>query len=221
MRYPGGKGKCYPHLINLMPPHQTYIESHLGSGAVMWHKLPAQRQIGIDIDPRVIATWKKLPGVPCELVCTDAVEYLDSVTIDSHTLIYADPPYVPETRRRNRVYRYDYTNEDHESLIRCLRRKDCLVMISGYNSDLYRSLLAGWTQITFLAKTHVETCQESVWLNFDPPMHLHDTNYLGQGFREREVFRRRRSRLQSRIEQMCLTEQYGLLEWLQNRLKEN
>ena len=32
MRYPGGKGKCYQHIINLMPMHDTYIETHLGGG---------------------------------------------------------------------------------------------------------------------------------------------------------------------------------------------
>ena len=35
MTYPGGKGTAYQKLINLMPPHACYIESHYGSGAVM------------------------------------------------------------------------------------------------------------------------------------------------------------------------------------------
>jgi site-specific DNA-adenine methylase len=38
IKFLGGKGKCYQRLINLMPPHQTYIESHLGGGAVMRNK---------------------------------------------------------------------------------------------------------------------------------------------------------------------------------------
>jgi hypothetical protein len=33
-----------------MPPHDTYIETHLGSGAVMFHKPLAARTIGIDVD---------------------------------------------------------------------------------------------------------------------------------------------------------------------------
>ncbi|MBS0352463.1 MAG: DNA adenine methylase, partial [Proteobacteria bacterium] len=48
MSYPGGKGKCYQRLINLMPPHETYIETHLGSGAVLRNKRPAKTTIGID-----------------------------------------------------------------------------------------------------------------------------------------------------------------------------
>ena len=35
MRYPGGKGKTYHQIINLLPPHKTYIETHLGGGAVV------------------------------------------------------------------------------------------------------------------------------------------------------------------------------------------
>ena len=38
MQYPGGKNNCYQQIINLIPPHDTYIEAFLGSGAVLRHK---------------------------------------------------------------------------------------------------------------------------------------------------------------------------------------
>ena len=41
-------------IIALMPPHDTYIESHLGGGAIMRRKPPAQRNIGIDLDPQAL-----------------------------------------------------------------------------------------------------------------------------------------------------------------------
>jgi DNA adenine methylase len=220
MRYPGGKGKSYPHLINLMPPHQTYVESHLGGGAVMRHKLPAKRQIGIDIDPIVIANWRALPTAPCEIVCADATQYLAALDVDRETLIYADPPYLSSTRKRARVYRFDYTAEDHEKMIDCLLRKPCMVMISGYESDLYSSLLSAWTQVSFAAKTHSGVRRESVWLNYPPPRRLHDPRHFGSGYREREVVRRRRSRLRAHIQRISQTEQYELLNWLQSQLEE-
>jgi DNA adenine methylase len=37
-------------IIALMPPHDTYIESHLGGGAIMKRKPPALRNIGIDLN---------------------------------------------------------------------------------------------------------------------------------------------------------------------------
>jgi len=219
MRYPGGKGKCYPYLLNLMPPHRTYIESHLGGGAVMRHKLPAKRQIGIDIDPGVVAKWAAFPNAPCDVVCSDATQYLNQLTLDEDTLIYADPPYLPCTRKRSRVYRFDYTVEDHEKLIHCLGQMRCMVMISGYESDLYASLLSDWARVSFSAKTHSGVRQESVWLNYDPPNQLHDTRHLGNGFREREILSRRRSRLHSRIQHISKAEQYELLAWLQSQLE--
>lgn len=50
--YPGGKNGAgvYQRIINLMPPHEVYIEPFLGSGAVLAHKRPALVNIGIDLD---------------------------------------------------------------------------------------------------------------------------------------------------------------------------
>ena len=36
----------------MMPPHATYIETHLGGGAIMRRKPPALRNIGIDRNAR-------------------------------------------------------------------------------------------------------------------------------------------------------------------------
>jgi len=61
MKYPGGKGQTFQKSINLMPPHDVYIETHLGGGAVIRNKKPARRNIGLEIDPKVIET--NLPGL--------------------------------------------------------------------------------------------------------------------------------------------------------------
>ena len=42
-------------IIALMPAHDTYIETHLGGGAIMKRKPPALNNIGIDLDPRALA----------------------------------------------------------------------------------------------------------------------------------------------------------------------
>lgn len=57
--YPGGKSGSgvAQRIINLMPPHQVYIEPFLGGGSVLRYKLPAQINIGIDRDPTVIERW--------------------------------------------------------------------------------------------------------------------------------------------------------------------
>jgi len=214
MRYPGGKGKCFQHLINLMPPHGTYIESHLGGGAVLRNKLPAKRSVGIDKDPQVISKWQLSYPQICELVEADAADYLHRYKYDGNELVYADPPYLSSTRRRARVYTCDYTSSEHEQLLSVIRQLPCMVMISGYDNELYNDALAGWRKETFFAKTHIDVRQESVWLNFEPPRQLHDSTHLGANFRERQTIKRRQQRLRERIQSMNPLERNELLQWL-------
>jgi DNA adenine methylase len=222
MRYPGGKGTCYPRLLNLMPPHSTYVETHLGGGAAMRRKVPAERQVGVDADQRVIERWKQefaSSAAPCEVVCSDAVDWIVSNPLDERALIYADPPYVAATRRRGRVYRHDYTDDDHVRLINTLRAQRCMVMISGYQNSIYDELLHDWQRVSFQTMSHSGVREETVWMNYEMPQRLHDVNHLGDGFRDREVIRRRRARLHDRISRLPLTEQHGLFEWLQKQIE--
>ncbi len=60
MGYFGSKatsGLCQA-IIAMMPPHETYIETHLGGGAIMKRKPPALHNIGIDLDPRALAAFE-------------------------------------------------------------------------------------------------------------------------------------------------------------------
>ena len=52
MSYLGSKAAsgAYQAIIAAMPAHDTYIETHLGTGAIMKYKPLASRSIGIDID---------------------------------------------------------------------------------------------------------------------------------------------------------------------------
>ncbi|WP_110643247.1 DNA adenine methylase [Salinicola sp. CPA57] len=215
MRYPGGKGKCYQRLINMMPPHQVYIESHLGGGAVMRNKKAARRNIGLDIDIKVIERWEsELPGI-CELHQIDAVSFLESYAFGGEELVYVDPPYLPETRRQEKVYRCDYSEDDHVRLLRCLIALPCKVMLSGYDCDLYNQELVGWRKVSFSAKTHVEIREETVWMNFNSPSRLHDSRFLGETFRDRQTIQRRQTRLRRRIESLDPIERHELLQWMQ------
>lgn len=214
MRYPGGKGKCYQHLINLMPPHDTYIESHLGGGAVLRNKKSAKHSIGIDKNPEVISTWHNLYPNLCELVQADAAEYLQSYRYSGNELVYSDPPYLPSTRRRSRVYACDYSNTDHERFLEVLKSLSCMTMISGYDNGLYNDVLSGWHKETFMAKTHIDLREECVWMNFPPPSQLHDTAHLGATFRERQTIKRRGQRLRGKISRLDEIERNELMCWL-------
>lgn len=60
MSYNGGKGGAgvYQKIINSMPKHRVYIETHLGGGSIMSHKKRAAASIGIDIDAAVINSFE-------------------------------------------------------------------------------------------------------------------------------------------------------------------
>jgi DNA adenine methylase len=66
-------GLCQP-IIALMPPHDTYIESHLGGGAIMQRKPPALRNIGIDLNRRALGKFRC--DYPVELVQACAHRFL-------------------------------------------------------------------------------------------------------------------------------------------------
>lgn len=219
MRYDGGKGVSFPHLINLIPPHRKYVETHLGGGAVMRNKLPAAHQVGIDLDPQVINLWRQDLAHHCDIIQGDAVDSLSTMRLNADTVIYADPPYLAETRRRVRVYRCDYSAKDHERLLECLVSLPCKILISGYPSKLYERYLAGWDVYRFEAKTHVGMREEWVWYNYPKPVVLHDDRFLGNNFRERELIRRRQERLRSRISDLTEAEQASLYAWMRERIE--
>lgn len=89
-------------------------------------------------------------------------------THDRHdALIYCDPPYVKSTRSDSGDdYRHEMTDEQHAELAAVLHDCTGAVIISGYASELYDSLYAGWRKETFShladgAKRRVEC----LWLN--------------------------------------------------------
>ena len=219
MKYPGGKGRTFQQIINLMPPHTVYVETHLGGGAVLRHKQRAQLDIAIEKDPMVaVRTAMVLPqGV--RLIRGDAHRFLRHFRAPPSTLIYADPPYLPESRRATRVYRYDYTRLDHIRLLELLRPLNCMVMISGYHSSLYEDALSDWNRESFLAKTHADVREENVWFNFPRPAVLHDARFLGANFRDRQTTKRRFERLTQRIDRLSSPEQHVLLNWLGEKIE--
>lgn len=103
----------------------------------MRNKLPAERNIGVDIDSKVIEQWRNTEPCLCELINDDVLSFLRSFPFNGNELIYVDPPYVHSTRKRSRIYRHEYTDKDHQQLLEKLLSLPCNVMISGYDNPLY------------------------------------------------------------------------------------
>jgi site-specific DNA-adenine methylase len=212
MRYPGGKGAAYQKLINLMPPHEVYIETHLGGGAVMRNKRPARSNIGIEIDTGVVGMWTNMQPIDFELVHDNAITYLKNYHFTGKELVYCDPPYLRETRKKyGRLYKYDYSYAQHIELLEVLKTLPCMVMISGYESTLYKKALQRWQTHCYQAVCHHGVATEWLWMNYSVSVELHDYRYLGDNFRERERIKRKTQRWVSKLESMPILERQALL----------
>ena len=190
MGYFGSKataGLCQP-LIAMMPPHATYIETHLGSGAIMRRKPPALRNIGIDLDGAALAGFSC--AWPVELVHGCCHRFLEAFDFDGSELVYSDPPYLRHTRKSARRYRHDYEDADHVALLALLGRLPCRVMISGYPSALYDEHLAGWRSLSLQVMNQAGVVTEKLWFNFAPDR-LHWARFAGRNFTDRQRIKRR------------------------------
>ena len=211
--FPGGKGRSFPNLINLMPPHKVYIEPYLGGGAVVRNKKPSEETIVGDLDPDLVNQARSdLTAVRGFNI--DAIELLRSQPLSLDTLVYCDPPYLLSTRRKSRIYRFEYTVDQHVELLKFLVQQRCMVLISGYDNPLYNNFLQDWSKMQFNAQTQTGPRTETAWFNYPFPKRLHDVRYWGSDFRERQNRKRRQERLRKKIDTMCPIERADFIEWV-------
>ncbi|BEO77143.1 hypothetical protein SMTE4_31130 [Serratia marcescens] len=224
MGYLGSKAAsgAYQAIISQMPPHDTYIETHLGSGAVMFHKPLAARTIGIDVDSNAFlltrGRWREKGLTPpkLNLYHGDAVGFLQRElaggTFSKHgrVLIYADPPYLPETRTSRARYRHEYTVDDHRRLIDVLRTVPANVMISGYPSALYDELLGDWRSIQFQVMTRGGPRTEQLWMNFAEG-NAYSHAFAGANYIDRQRIKRKSERWAKNYSALPAAEQTAIL----------
>jgi DNA adenine methylase len=120
------------------------------------------------------------------------VERLRGVTIENRpalevilahdseeTLYYVDPPYVKATRARpsRDMYEHEMSNAQHEELLRVLTSQvHGMVVLSGYDCDLYNDYLGDWKKVEI--KTFADGAQERVevlWLHTHTHTHTQGT----------------------------------------------
>lgn len=259
LNYPGSKWSMARMIIDLMPSHKTYLETHFGSGAVYFNKDKAIVSTINDKDDRLINMfqqlrdnenhlvksimltpysraeyelskeislnkledarrmlvrcwfaiggktnadvgwrrninwngpyntyeWKDLPDrlkvaanklKDAQIECKDAAELVMEHINDSDVLIYADPPYLDSTRV-SKHYANEMDDHQHISLLNALKKHSGPVLLSGYDSQLYRDLLEGWYTVKKDAQIGItnskkRVVQEVVWCNFEPPAQL-------------------------------------------------
>ncbi|QQO53414.1 MAG: DNA adenine methylase [Thiohalocapsa sp. PB-PSB1] len=195
-------------IIALMPPHDTYIETHLGGGAIMQRKPPARRTIAIDVDLAPLARFEC--HYPVEKVHGCAHRFLREFDFHGRELLYCDPPYLHQTRSSTRRYRFDYEEQDHVALLDLLESLPCSVILSGYPSALYDELLEGWrsTELQVMNQAGVRT--EKLWFNFTPDR-VHWPAYAGRNFTHRQSIKRKAASWGRRYQAMPPAERLAVL----------
>ncbi|WP_262695191.1 DNA adenine methylase [Kordiimonas aquimaris] len=219
--YPGGKNGMgvYQTIINNQPPHDTYIECFVGGGAILKRKRPAGSNIVIDSDAAAIVALKEnlIKRDDIRYLIGDGVQFLREFNFTGRELVYADPPYPFDTRSCQRdLYKQEWSDSDHEAFLTLVRRLPCMVMVSSYENALYGDMLHDWHCVTFTGCTRGGPRTECLWFNFPPPTALHDYQYLGDGFRERERIKRKALRWKAKLANMEELERKAVLSALLN-----
>ena len=83
-----------------------------------------------------------------------------------NVLIYADPPYLLDTRG-GKQYRCEMNEQDHMELLAALSDHKGPVILSGYPSEMYDRELRGWRKITRKSyNQNSDPRTEVLWCNF-------------------------------------------------------
>ncbi|HBO0722677.1 TPA: DNA adenine methylase [Enterobacter asburiae] len=217
MSYLGSKAASgvYQKIIAEMPPHDTYIETHLGGGAVMLRKPPAMCNIGIDVDGQTLEDFAREHNrLYIDLVRADAVDYLNHYDFyrAGRVLIYVDPPYMPETRTSRARYRYEYSVADHERLLSCLVSlpRNVSVILSGYPSQLYDERLTGWRSKEFQAMTRGGVRTEKIWMNY-PEGQAYSHAFAGKDYNDRARIKRKVARWREKFAALPPAERLAIM----------
>ena len=153
------------------------IRSKMGHGFKTYQKTGFKVDVYARERSYCVSCWNRLPA---DLL--DAAVRLKCVQIENrpaldlirrfnyeNVLIYADPPYLLETRG-GKQYRHEMTEQDHVDLLDALKQHKGSVIISGYPSEMYDRELTGWSRITRKSyNQNAEQRTEVLWCNFETP----------------------------------------------------
>jgi len=138
---------------------QSYAREGKEARVNRWYNLPA----------RLMKVVERLRGVRVEN--RDARELLSMFADRPATLMYLDPPYY--TKRDHRYVIDANDRKFHADLLGACQRARCMLLISGYENDLYDEVLTperGWTKTTIETHTRDSSGKdyartEVLWMN--------------------------------------------------------
>jgi DNA adenine methylase len=144
---------------------QQSFSSGEGSRAIAW-----RLQIN---DVSLVNRWNKTSHLwtcaqrlkSVQLEC-DTADMVINRFDDANTLFYVDPPYVHSTRTAVNDYAFEMTDAAHIDLAKQLHSIEGMVVLSGYDCELYRALYGDWRMVTMETDTVQKTKRtECLWIS--------------------------------------------------------
>ena len=150
LKYPGSKWRIAGEIVARIPEHHTYLEPFFGSGAVFFSKEPSRIEMINDLDNNVPNLFRCIRDDP-----------------DRLARIVATTPYSR--------HEYERAFTSNEELLGVLKNSEAMVMISGYESELYDSMLKGWHKEQFRSNAEYGGNRvETVWMNYERQFTIKD-----------------------------------------------
>lgn len=153
------------------------IRSRMGHGFKTYQKTGFKIDVYARERSYCVNVWNKMPDLLADAAIRlkqvqienrPALELIKKFNYDN-VLIYADPPYLLNTRG-GKQYRCEMNEQDHMELLAALADHKGYVILSGYPSEMYDRELSGWRKIEKRSyNQNSDARTEVLWFNFDPP----------------------------------------------------
>ena len=154
----------------LVKYHQSFARSAQESNG--W------RNTQVSTGPSDAKVWNKLPELfgkisrrlkDAQIENSDALELIKRYD-NPETLLYLDPPYPLDLRRKN-MYCNEMTQEQHEEMLSLVKKSKSKIILSSYANELYDKELSSWltAEKGCIAQMGAKRT-EKIYMNFQPPL---------------------------------------------------
>ncbi len=218
-KYPGRKAASgsWQKILAEVPKCKVFIDAMCGSGFI-GSMVKGCKVLMNDIDKTTLEGIRHNGGPNIELSNQSYIEVIKRMNKGNQdTVFYFDPPYLMETRSyQAKLYRHDWSTEDHKVFLKVVKSITTPVMISHYPCDLYNKTLHKWRKITYPSMTRGGVKQEGLYLNYPQPVLLQFPELIGSDFTDRQRIQRKVTRLINKLKNEAENERAAILTTIIN-----
>lgn len=197
MNYPGQKNipGTIQKIINEIPVHEHYYEIFAGTGAI-GQQLPFSKSKNYnDLNSDILKSIGEPSGNTVKKTSVGAMDLVQSLTTaGKDTFIFADPPYLHETRHNPKLYKFEMTVLDHEKFLAAVQKLHCNCMIIHPACKLYDDALQSWRTIQIKIRYNKKTSIEKLYMNYAIQPALQTYKFIGKDCWQRQGFKRKAHR---------------------------